>query len=278
VRAAPDASQHHASQQAVHRERAATIADVLTRLDTLQPPTPPERSVDPTEAEARHEAALQALQAHDREAGALEAQLQHFAGQLAADDRLAENERALYLAYRREAITLVAARAFRQAVVEVTERLIEPVATEVTWRWKRLFNEGGLTLRSDGSIVREQAGEELGWSTLSDGERIWARIVTHLLVIASSTRLPFVWFDEPLEHLDPQLRHAVAATLASAAEGGHPQQLLVTTYEHALARQLADDTPDATLINVRAADPDAGPRGEPTTVDEPASRRTRRAS
>lgn len=278
VQAATDASQRHAGEQAVHRERVAAIADVLTRLDTLRPPTPPERAVDAAEAAGRQEAALRALEAHDREAGGLEAQLLHIASQLAADDRLAESEQALYLAYRREAITAAAARAFRQAVVNVTQTLIEPVATEVTWRWKQLFNEGGLTLRSDGSIVREQAGEELGWSTLSDGERIWARIVTHLLVIASSTRLPFVWLDEPLEHLDPQLRHAVAATLASATEGGNPRQLLVTTYEHALARQLADDTPDAALINVRAAQREAGPRGEPTTVDEPASEPTRRAS
>ena len=72
------------------------------------------------------------------------------------------------------------------------------------------------------------------------GERTWARIVTHLIVMGTTTSLPFAWFDEPLEHLDPQLRHAVAATLATATRGDSPRQLLVITYEHDIAQQLAD--------------------------------------
>ena len=63
--------------------------------------------------------------------------------------------------------------------------------------------------------------------------------------------LPFAWFDEPLEHLDPQFRHAVAATLATATRGGSPRQLLVTTYEHGIAQQLADNTDGARIIAVR---------------------------
>jgi DNA repair exonuclease SbcCD ATPase subunit len=223
---------------------------------------------------------MEALEAHNQTIGGLQSQLRQLTAQLAEDDRVAESDRALYRAYRREAITSAAAVAFRRAATELTESLIEPVATEITWRWKRLFPNGGLTLRSDGTIAREEHGEELGWSTLSDGERIWARIITHLLVIASSTRLPFVWFDEPLEHLDPQLRHAVAATLATAtaSEGGSPRQLLVTTYEHAIARQLTDDTTNAALINVRSGRHNA-PQVDPATVDTTtsASRATRPA-
>jgi len=284
LHAATQASERHAREQAAQRARSVALADLLTRLDSLHRPTPPDTTVDVDAAEMQHAAALEALEAHNQRIGGLQSQFQQLTAQLATDDRIAESEQALYRAYRREAITAAAVIAFRQAVTEVTQRLIEPVATEVTWRWKRLFASGGLTLRSDGTIVREEQGEELAWSTLSDGERIWARIVTHLLVIASSTRLPFVWFDEPLEHLDPQLRHAVAATLASATEGGNPRQLLVTTYEHALARQLADDTPDAALINVRSGQHE-GRRGEPgsgdTATAKPARRMTspaRRAS
>ena len=58
--------------------------------------------------------------------------------------------------------------------------------------------------------------------------------------MGTTTSLPFAWFDEPLEHLDPQLRHAVAATLATATRGDSPRQLLVITYEHDIAQQLAD--------------------------------------
>jgi DNA repair exonuclease SbcCD ATPase subunit len=277
LHAAAEAGERHAREQAAQRARSAALAELLTRLDSLHRPTPPDVTVDLVVAEAQHAAALEALEAHNQTIGGLQSQLQQLTAQLAADDRIAENERALHRAYRREAISAAAAIAFRRAVTEVTESLIEPVATEVTWRWKRLFASGGLTLRSDGTIVREEQGEGLPWSTLSDGERIWARIVTHLLVIASSTRLPFVWFDEPLEHLDPQLRHAVAATLATATEGGNPRQLLVTTYEHALARQLADDTPDAALINVRLGQ-HQGPRGEPGSGDTATAKPARRAT
>ena len=69
--------------------------------------------------------------------------------------------------------------------------------------------------------------------------------------MGTTTSLPFAWFDEPLEHLDPQLRHAVAATLATATHRGFPRQLLVTTYEHGIAQQLADDTEGARIIAIR---------------------------
>lgn len=269
---ATEASGLHAREQSERQTRGRALAELLSQLDALRRPASPDTSIDIATAEVQHAAALQALETHSEKIGGVQSQLRQLTAQLAEDDRIAESDRALYRAYRREAITSAAAAAFRRAATELTESLIEPVATEITWRWKRLFPSGGLTLRSDGTIVREEQGEELGWSTLSDGERIWARIITHLLVIAASTRLPFVWFDEPLEHLDPQLRHAVAATLATATgvDGGSPGQLLVTTYEHAIARQLADDTPNATLINVRSGRHEA-PQDDPATTNTPAS-------
>ena len=110
-------------------------------------------------------------------------------------------------------------------------------------------------------------GEELPWDTLSGGEQTWARIVTHLIVMGTTTSLPFAWFDEPLEHLDPQLRHAVAATLATATRGGSPRQLLVTTYEHSIAQQLADDTDGATIIAIRESGASFSPHERRAVID-----------
>ena len=135
--------------------------------------------------------------------------------------------------------------------LHLIETRIEPLASEVRTRWKHLFTNNGLTFSSDGSITRLHGDAELPWDTLSGGERTWARIVTHLIVMGTTTSLPFAWFDEPIEHLDPQLRHAVAATLATATLGGSPRQLLVTTYEHGIAQQLADDLDDAGIIAIR---------------------------
>ena len=234
--------------------RVNALSRLLTRLESLEPPrVVAERSelLDRAAAEALLREATDVLDVHNRELGATRSHLDSLRREVASDDDLQQDERELQLAYRREAVALAGAQVLREAADHVIESRIGPIADELRGRWKRLFANEGLTLKPDGSIVRVVAGEELGWDTLSGGERTWARIVTHLLVLATTTRLPFAWFDEPLEHLDPQFRHAVAATLANATRRGAPRQLLVTTYEHTLAQQLADDTESAKIIRIR---------------------------
>jgi DNA repair exonuclease SbcCD ATPase subunit len=102
-------------------------------------------------------------------------------------------------------------------------------------------------------MVRLIAGRELSWVSLSGGEQAWVRIIAHLLIVGSSTTLPFVFFDEPLEHLDPRLRATAAAMLAGATQNGGPRQLIVTTYEDALAEQLAEGRRDGRPVRVRPA-------------------------
>ena len=262
---AHDAEKHDAQEEfgrlGVMREseqaQARAAAVLMARLDALEPPhlavadtSTPSRS----EAEASYQQALVALDAHNQQIGAARARLQSLRAQIASDDQTHREQQELRMAYRREAVAVAGARALREAADRVIESRIEPIASEVKGRWKHLFANNGLTFRADGSITRVRDGEELAWDTLSGGERTWARIITHLLVMATTTSLPFAWFDEPLEHLDPQYRHAVAATLATATRGGSPRQLLVTTYEHAIAQQLAESTDGARIIAIRESD------------------------
>ena len=93
------------------------------------------------------------------------------------------------MVYRREAVALAGAQALREAADRVIQSRIEPIASEVKGRWKHLFTNNGLTFKADGSITRVRDGEELAWDTLSGGERTWARIITHLLVMATTTSL-----------------------------------------------------------------------------------------
>lgn len=263
------------------RVTVTRITGLLARMEALRPPTPPTTDEGLPEREAAQAAqadAMDALQRCNRDIGALQGSLKTLEAQLAEDAQVAATERALNAAYKREAIALASANAFETAAAEVISRLIEPIAAEVRARWQQLFALDGLTLRPNGTVVRIAAGQELGWDTLSGGERIWARIVTHLLVLASSTKLPFAWFDEPLEHLDPQLRRTVAATLASTTRHGYPKQILVTTYEDALARQLAEDTDTATVVSVRSASVRRVPERTPGDEDVTATARSRRAS
>jgi DNA repair exonuclease SbcCD ATPase subunit len=111
-----------------------------------------------------------------------------------------------------------------------------------------------LILNPNGTIQRRIGTRELKLNELSGGERIWAQLVTRLLVLSASTLAPFVWLDEPLEHLDPKLRRIVAGTLVSASESDGLRQIVVTTYEDALARQLAEDNEKAKMMLIRSGD------------------------
>ena len=235
--------------------RSQAIAKLLARLEALSFP-----SVDTDEdtniptlpvADAAYRQACTDLDEHNQRLGGVQSRLASLKAEIASDDEIREAERNLWSAYRREAAALAGKMVLREAADSVIKSCIQPMAEEVRDRWKHLFSSNGLIFQADGSITRLRDGVELEWDTLSGGERTWARIVTHLIVMGATTSLPFAWFDEPLEHLDPQLRHAVAATLATATRGGSPRQLLVTTYEDSIARQLADDTVGADIVTIR---------------------------
>ncbi len=243
--------------------RSQKIARLLAQLETLSPP-----SIDADEdaniptlsaTDAVYRQVCADLDEHNQRLGGVQSRLASLKSEIASDDEVRDAERNLCIAYGREAAALAGKRVLREAADHVIESCIQPMAEEVRGRWKHLFSNNGLMFQADGSITRFRDGVELEWDTLSGGERTWARIVTHLIVMGTTTSLPFAWFDEPLEHLDPQLRHAVAATLATAAAGGSPRQLLVTTYEDSIARQLADDTDGAEIITIRESGVIAGP-------------------
>ncbi len=131
---------------------------------------------------------------------------------------------------------------------------LDPLITELSHRWKLLFGSDGLALEPNGDlIVRGQDGD-LQIADLSGGERATAVLIARLLISASTTRVPTVWFDEPLEHLDPRRRAAVARTLVRAGQTKTVRQLIITTYEERIARQLAAADPE----NVRVVYADGG--------------------
>jgi DNA repair exonuclease SbcCD ATPase subunit len=248
-----------AQEEAEWRATAATIEARVARLDELRQalagmapvPAAPGGGRPDGDTTATVDEALSALREHDTQTGRLEHERDRITLALADDEELRRADETQRRAYRREAITSAVAAALADTAEQLTRGYIEPLSQQIRWRWKLLFGEEGLQLKPDGTIVRVVGDRELPWDSLSGGERIWARLVTHLLVLGTSTRLPFAWFDEPLEHLDPRTRRAVAAALATATRTGGPRQLVVTTYEHAIARQLAADVPEASIRYVR---------------------------
>lgn len=155
--------------------------------------------------------------------------------------------------YVDEAVMRASRAAISTTTRELLDQTIEPLTAEVNARWQQLFpRRGRLHTASTGDVSREVNGEELPFSAFSTAERTGLAILLRLLVLEMATRADFCWFDEPLEHLDPEARRRVAEALARASMSGPLRQIVVTTYEEPLARRLAERHPDhVRLIYVR---------------------------
>jgi DNA repair exonuclease SbcCD ATPase subunit len=174
------------------------------------------------------------------------------ATQIANEEHAAREMEAGYLAHRLEAVTNVAAEVMRVTANAILTERIDPLAVEIGHRWKKVFGERGqLRLHHDGRLVLVRGVHEVPFTQFSSGEKVVALLATRLLVLGASTRASFLWLDEPLEHLDPKNRRLTASLMTTA--GKHVRQILVTTYEEALARRLAGSA-HAQLRYVRASD------------------------
>jgi DNA repair exonuclease SbcCD ATPase subunit len=235
------------------RAALSAVRQILEQVRTLPVPLEPEMKVSDADLEtARTELARrkEELQEVDKRLAVLSttgASLQSALQQREEDD---ERLRELEILYREEGIALAAHEALVGTGSAITERYIEPLATEIESRWEMMFGSGGLNLSPEGHITRRLGDRTLEFGSMSGGEKVWALLLTRLLILGASTRAPFVWLDEPLEHLDPKLRKVVAGTLAKASSGAGLRQVIVTTYESELARRLMEDVPSASLIYV----------------------------
>ncbi len=125
---------------------------------------------------------------------------------------------------------------------------IEPLKREVEHRWKQVFGTEGLVLTPEGEVRLQRRDVDLGARDMSGGELAIANVIVRLLVARAATSIPMLWFDEPLEHLDPRRRAGVAQTLVKAVDSGTVQQVVATTYEEGIARRLARTAPDLVAV------------------------------
>ncbi|GIF02290.1 hypothetical protein Ari01nite_97540 [Paractinoplanes rishiriensis] len=206
---------------------------------------------------------------HDTpDADDIEAQLENAFGQLveartAYQHATRERERAqtageamgrLESLFRKNAVLTAAIAATEATRNELLTDTIRPLASEVSQRWQALFpGRGQLETRPDGQITRSVSGHQLDFDAFSTGEGMGATILVRLLVAHFATSVNFCWFDEPLEHLDPDVRRQVGNALSRLATGTGPfRQVVVTTYEERLARHLqARDPEHVKLLDVR---------------------------
>jgi DNA repair exonuclease SbcCD ATPase subunit len=174
-----------------------------------------------------------------------------------ARDSAADGAR-LNRAAREELLLDTTAGIFEAVADRYLSERIEPLKRDIEHRWKLVYGTEGLVLDPTGDIRLRRGDIELGLDDMSGGERAIAGVIVRLLVAAAATRIPTLWFDEPLEHLDLRRRVGVAQTLVQAVAAGTVDQIVATTYEEGIARRLALAAPELVAV-VHADDRTARP-------------------
>lgn len=228
------------------------INEFSRRLDRLQPPIPP-NGVDPgPEAAVELSNARAADSLLAEQIGEARARLDTAAAAIVGARQKRQDASRLGSAARQELLLETTADAFEQIADRYLNERIEPLRRDIEHRWKLVFGSDGLVLDPTGGIRLHHGEVTLDPEDMSGGERVIAGVIVRILVAAAVTRIPTLWFDEPLEHLDPKRRASVARTLVQAAAAGTIRQVVATTYEEGIARRLAAAAPD--LVGVVYAD------------------------
>lgn len=177
------------------------------------------------------------------ERGGLKSRIEAAQQELTQLEEQAEAASRASAAYRRLGALTAARDALKQTITEVLNTQIDPIGREVSARWDGVFpDRPGLKIDSDGNIKRTVAGGELEYSSFSAGEKTVARLLVKLATLIKTTRVPFCWIDEPLEHLDEKSRLVIARTLAQFGKERVLEQVFVTTYEQSLAVMVGQST------------------------------------
>ncbi|MGH9008841.1 MAG: hypothetical protein ACRDYF_03230, partial [Acidimicrobiia bacterium] len=211
------------------------------------PPQPDPDHAATSEAQAmeRFEAAV--ATAAERRAILAEARRRREAGESARVEL-----ETVTVAFERAATLEAAAAALDAARLRILTESVEPLEELLADNWQNLFlDRPGVGLDGDGSVSRRIGSELLQYEQFSDGEKMVTQLLLRVLVLRATTRLGFFWVDEPLEHLDPDARRALAVLLAQAPEDPSFRQVLVTTYEEPLIRRLRGSIPNTHLVYVR---------------------------
>ena len=209
------------------------------------PPDPDQAAISEAQAMERFEAAV--ATAAERRAILAEARRRREAGESARVEL-----EAVTAAFERTATLEAAAAALDAARLRILTESVEPLEELLADNWRNLFvDRPGVGLDGDGSVSRRIGDELLQYEQFSDGEKMVTQLLLRVLVLRATTRLGFFWVDEPLEHLDPDARRALAVLLAQAPEDPTFRQVLVTTYEEPLIRRLRGSIPNTHLVYVR---------------------------
>src|SRR5437879_8175234 len=142
--------------------RLATVRRVLNDLRSVPgaPPEPDAPVLDLEEAELRLRRAAARLREHDQRMAELGGRRAQLLEQLRSDEEAEGAEAAQLTAYRREAVAQAAAEVLQETADRMIRERIDPLTSEVAWRWKRLCGSGDLILHPDRRVRRRPGSRE----------------------------------------------------------------------------------------------------------------------
>jgi DNA repair exonuclease SbcCD ATPase subunit len=246
------AEQRH-GEVAAAAERVGAIATALARLRPPEAPGVPRPATDAEAVETERANLRELVDAELGRRGALGEQLAQAERVIAEADR---SQAAAAELTRHSAVEAAAGALAELATAEAdarTEQCLDPLSRTLARRWAEFFVGSGTRprLAGGGSIELGHPTAAISYASFSGGEKTLASLLTRLLFVTSATGLDCMWLDEPLEHLDPANRTRVARLLAQVVQpGGRLRQVLVTTYEEALARSMIERHAAAGIVYV----------------------------
>ncbi|HEY9562709.1 MAG TPA: AAA family ATPase [Nocardioides sp.] len=217
-----------------HRAVSSRLRAIFERLGEVPDPGPEVGMEEPAVDLDTYRTLSDEASALDRERVEARRKIDHITALLGANTEAVSLYRDAYIAH-------VAARAFRAARQQIFSSRVDPLATEVAHRWKEIWpGEAMLELPPSGELQLLGPNGPISLHGFSGGERAVAVVLLRLLAAQMAGRNPFMWFDEPLEHLDSRNRRLLASVLAGSAASGAVRQIVVTTYEDAVTRRLGE--------------------------------------
>jgi len=134
-----------------------------------------------------------------------------------------------------------------ELIEEVTKKVLDKqrnvslneIKDEIQNIWQIIFpsEKRRLFFTDDYIPYFEKNGENISYKNASGGEKMILLVLIKTILAKKYTDLPFLFFDEPLEHLNFENRINLIDYLTDICDKGLISQLIITTFEESLTRK-----------------------------------------
>ncbi len=136
-------------------------------------------------------------------------------------------------------------------ITEITQRAIDEIISkqrninlkdlidEIKNIWKLFFPFENRELYFDNKYLPffRKGRQKISFDNISGGEKMVLLILIKTVLLKMYTKIPFLIFDEPLEHLNLENRINIVDYLVDVYKKGFVNQLIITTFEESLTRK-----------------------------------------